>query len=51
MESHMLQPPGSSKRDVDFEMNPPGPFALRSYSYKNEFCIVFARTFLDINVT
>ena len=64
MESHMLQPPGSSKWDVskeaiisqcppkvDFEMNSPGLFALRGYSYKNEFCIVFARTFLDVNVT
>ena len=75
MEPHMLQPPGSSKREVSKEaiisqrrhhgadrrkissslkaqkMNSPGLFALPSYSYENEFCIVFARTFMDINVT
>ena len=33
------------------KMNSSGPFALPSYSYKNEFCIVFARTLLDINMT
>ena len=33
------------------KMNSSGPFALPGYSYKNEFCIVFARTLLDINMT
>ena len=32
------------------KVNSAGTFALPSYSYKNEFCIVFTKTFLNINV-
>ena len=49
----MHQPPGSSKWDVYKQaiiVSTEG-ITLRSYSHKIEFCIVFARAFLDINVS
>ena len=33
------------------KINSPGPFALPTYTYKAEFCIVFARAFLNIHMT
>ena len=42
---------GMFLKKVGFEIDFPGTFAPQSYLYKNEFCIAFARVFLDINVT